>query len=268
MAAGPDIENLASMTPPDSASAYDQFAWFFNRYWGNSFSKDARAALERHVLPHLPFDARILDLCCGTGQLSHWLTGCGFRVVGLDRSVEMLRFAAGNAPAACFVAADAGAFHMPPVHDAVVSTFDSLNHISSRETLRQAFQNVYGALRPEGIFFFDMNMDEGFRATSPETTAIVRRNHTCILESKYDAASGIGTSAITLFQRQKDCWKRSDLKILEYLYPEEEVRAFLRQAGFGQVVAYDAERDIGITRGIGRLFFLAAKGAMPAGLLK
>jgi SAM-dependent methyltransferase len=258
-------ENSPSLTPPDSASAYDQFAWFFNRYWGNSFSKDARIVLERRLLPHLPSDARILDLCCGTGQLSHWLTGCGFRVAGLDRSVEMLRFARDNAPAARFLAADACVFHMPPTHDAVVSTFDSLNHIPSRQDLGQVFRNVYAALRPDGLFLFDMNMDAGFRASSPETTAIVRRDHTCILESKYDASKGVGTSAITLFRRRKDCWIRSDLKILEYLYPEEEVRDLLQQAGFSQVAVYDAERDVGMLRGTGRLFFLAAKRALPAG---
>lgn len=254
--------------PPDSASAYDQFAWFFNRYWGNSFSKDARTALQRHLLPHLPSDGRILDLCCGTGQLSHWLTGCGFRVVGLDHSVEMLRFARANAPAARFLAADACVFHLPPTQDAVVSTFDSLNHIPSREGLQQVFRNVYAALRPAGFFLFDMNMDQGFRASAPESTVVVRRDHACILESKYDASKGMGTSVITLFQRRKDCWIRSDLKILEYLYPEEEVRAFLDQAGFRQVAVYDAERDVGMLRGTGRLFFLAAKGAMPAGFSK
>jgi SAM-dependent methyltransferase len=256
------------MTPPDTASPYDQFAWFFNRYWGNSFSKDARPVLEGRLLPHLPKDGRILDLCCGTGQLSHWLTGCGFRVVGLDRSVEMLRFARENAPAARFLAADAGAFHMPPIQDAVVSTFDSLNHIPSREGLRQVFHNVHATLRPGGLFLFDLNMDEGFRAMAAETSVVVRRDHVCIVESKYDVSNGLGTSVITLFQRRKDCWKRSDLKILEYLYPEEEVRAFLDQAGFRQVAVYDAETDLGLPRGVGRLFFLAVKGAMPTGISK
>jgi SAM-dependent methyltransferase len=254
------------MTPPDPASAYDQFAWFFNRYWGNSFSKDARKVLERRLLPYLPTGGRILDLCCGTGQLSHWLAGCGFRVAGLDRSVEMLRFALGNAPGARFFAADARAFHMPPIQDAVVSIFDSLNHIPSRDGLRRVFQNVHAALRPDGLFLFDMNMEEGFRATAPQTSAVVRRGHACIVEGKYDSSSGVGTSVITLFQHRENCWQRSDLKILEYLYAEEEVRAFLDQAGFRRVAAYDAERDLGMTRGIGRLFFLAAKGDMPAGI--
>ncbi len=256
------------MTPPDHANAYDQFAWFFNRYWGDTFSKDARAVLERCLLPHLPVHGRILDLCCGTGQLSHWLTGCGFRVVGVDRSAGMLRFACGNAPGAHFLAADARAFHVPPIHDAVVSTFDSLNHIPSREDLRQVFRNVHAALGPEGLFCFDMNMDEGFRATAPETSALVRKDHAFIVGSKYDSAKGIGSSAITLFEREEDCWRRSDLKILEYLYPEEEVRTFLDEAGFRQVAAYDAERDLGMPRGAGRLFFLVAKGTMPSGVLQ
>ena len=244
-------------------SVYDLFAWFFNRYWGNSFSKDARPVIEQYLLPHLPAGGRILDLCCGTGQLSHWLTVCGFRVAGLDISAEMIRFARENAPAAHFLVADARTFAAPPVHAAVVSTFDSLNHIPGRQELQSVFQNVHDSLAPDGLFLFDMNMDQGFRASAPETYAVVKRDHVCIMESVYHPSRGVGSSNVTLFRLVKGVWQRSDLEILEYLYPEEQVRESLAAAGFAQVLAYDAERDLGIARGEGRLFFLASKGRMP-----
>jgi SAM-dependent methyltransferase len=251
------------MSSAHTHSVYDSFAWFFNRYWGDSFSKDARPVIEQCLLPHLPVGGRILDLCCGTGQLSHWLTVCGFHVAGLDISAGMIRFARENAPAAHFMVADARAFTTPPVHAAVVSTFDSLNHIPSQQELQSVFQNVHDCLAPDGLFLFDMNMDQGFRASAPETYAVVKQDHVCIMESVYHPSRGLGSSDVTLFRRVNGAWQRADLRILEYLHPEEQVRASLAAAGFEQVLAYDAERDLGMARGEGRLFFLASKGRMP-----
>ena len=66
------------MTPPnppvtDRYSDYDAFAWTYNRHWG-SFATRMVPVLEELVLNALPSRARILDLCCGTGQLAHALS--------------------------------------------------------------------------------------------------------------------------------------------------------------------------------------------------
>lgn len=50
-------------------SDYDAFAWFYNRYWGG-FSQRVLPILDRLLLDRLPAGARLLDLCCGTGQLA------------------------------------------------------------------------------------------------------------------------------------------------------------------------------------------------------
>ena len=71
-------------------SDYDPFAWVYNRHWGNNFTALALLVLDRLVLPYLPARARILDLCCGTGQLARALSARGYQVTGLDGSKEML----------------------------------------------------------------------------------------------------------------------------------------------------------------------------------
>ena len=47
-------------------SDYDRFAWVYDRHWGSGERR--LPALERLMLRHLGSDARILDLCCGTGH--------------------------------------------------------------------------------------------------------------------------------------------------------------------------------------------------------
>jgi len=106
-------------------SDYDAFAWVYNKHWGNSFLPHALPALEKLVFAHLPANACILDLCCGTGQLAQILVERGYQVSGLDGSAEMLCFARGNAPTVEFTHADARSFELPDVFRAVISTFDS-----------------------------------------------------------------------------------------------------------------------------------------------
>ena len=72
-------------------SDYDRFAWVYDRHWGSGERR--LPALERLMLRHLASDARILDLCCGTGHGTQVLLQRGYRVDGLDGSEEMIRFA-------------------------------------------------------------------------------------------------------------------------------------------------------------------------------
>jgi trans-aconitate methyltransferase len=66
-------------------------------------------------------DERILDLGCGTGQLTAEIARAGAQVVGLDSSPDMLADARKNFPGLTFVLADAASFDFPQPFDAVFS---------------------------------------------------------------------------------------------------------------------------------------------------
>src|SRR5271157_5236492 len=128
-------------------SSYDPFAWIYNRHWGNSFLPFVLPILDNLVLTKLPKNARILDLCCGTGQMARELKTLGYRVTGIDGSPEMLSYARENAPGVEFLQADARSFQLPQKYNVVVSVFDSLNHIMSTRGLKSVFVQAYNALR-------------------------------------------------------------------------------------------------------------------------
>jgi SAM-dependent methyltransferase len=244
-------------------AVYDPFAEIYDRHWGAMFCDEAREGFQNLLLPLLPHRAQVLDLCCGTGQLAHWLSGCGFRVTGLDGSAEMIERARRNAPHAKFVVADARSFQLPDSFDLVISTFDSLNHLATEGELRRVFSNVHAALRGSGIFFFDMNMEAGFRYTWNDKVGAAEADSVFLTRADYDPKSKTARTSVTLFRPESGAWRRHDIEIVEYCYPEEAVRLSLARAGFTEVVAYDADTDIGMSRGHGRLFFLTAKGALP-----
>jgi SAM-dependent methyltransferase len=244
-------------------SDYDRFARVYNKHWGDTFIHLALQVMEKLVLPHLPPKARILDLCCGTGQLAQVLTAGGFRVTGLDGSEEMLKFARENAPAAEFVTADARSFKLPNVYHAVVSTFDSLNHIMTLDELTDAFRNVYASLRKGGLFFFDLNMEEGYKAVWHDSFNIVEDDEVCIVRSNYRPGERIAQFDATVFHLQ-DGWQRSDFTLLQKCHPEAEVRSALETAGFKKIhtYAYDEKLSLGeLTTEAERVFFTCRKPA-------
>jgi ubiquinone/menaquinone biosynthesis C-methylase UbiE len=63
-------------------SEYDRFAWFYNRHWGDEFCRPVLDIFQFILFPHIKPGSRILDLCCGTGQLAAGLIEKGYRVTG------------------------------------------------------------------------------------------------------------------------------------------------------------------------------------------
>jgi len=242
-------------------ACYDDFAWFYNRYWSEEFHSAAFPILERIWLDRLPAGAHILDVCCGTGYLAALLTARGWRVTGLDVSQEMLVYARANAPAAKFVVADAASFRLPGACDAAVSTFDSLNHLLEPAALDAAFRNIAGALRPGGLLVFDMLLEEGYQTRWGESFALVRDDHLLtITGAAYDSRTRIARLTVTMFRLLEGAWRRSDVTIEERCYSPEEISNALDLAGFGELLCYDAG-DLGMAGalGEGRTFFVATR---------
>jgi SAM-dependent methyltransferase len=243
---------------------YDRFAWFYNRDWGSDYHGQAQPALENLLFSRLRPGARVLDLCCGTGDLTRSLAARGYQVTGLDGSAEMLRYAGENVPEAEFILADARDFSLPPVFEGAVSTFDSLNHILSLRELAAVFHNVFRALTPAGRFVFDMNMEASFRTLWHGSSAIVEEKNVCITRGSYDQAEKMGRADVTTFRLAGTCWERSDITVFERCYSAVEIRSGLADAGFAEIHCWDARElqmlgDIGL----GRSFFSAVK---PRGL--
>ncbi|MBI3976083.1 MAG: methyltransferase domain-containing protein [Armatimonadetes bacterium] len=240
---------------------YDAFAWFYNRYWGGTFASRFLAVIEQLLLSHLPPEARILDLCCGTGQLAGVLHAQGFRVTGLDGSEAMLALARANAPGVEFVAADARRFLLPAAYHGVLSTFDSLNHIMSLDELTAVFRNVHAALLDGGRFLFDLNMEGGYRARWRGSVAFVEEDNVCAVRARFDPDERVGRNEITMFRLEGGVWRRSDVTLVQRCYTEAEVRGVLGEAGFGEISTREAERDLGMTGNVGRTLFLARRAA-------
>jgi trans-aconitate 2-methyltransferase len=91
---------------------------------------------------------RILDVGCGTGQLTAEIARSGASVTGLDNSAEMLAEARKNYPDLAFVLGDAASFHFSEAFDAVFSNA-VLHWVKDAEG---AVSSIAQALRTGGRF--------------------------------------------------------------------------------------------------------------------
>jgi SAM-dependent methyltransferase len=93
-------------------------------------------------------DERILDLGCGTGQLTAEIAKKCAHAVGLDNSANMIGQARQNYPGLAFVLGDAANFHFEEPFDAVFSNA-VLHWVKNADA---AVDSIARALRPGGRF--------------------------------------------------------------------------------------------------------------------
>lgn len=237
-------------------ASYDLFAWVYNRHWGVN-AEWMLGAVRELVLRDLPPPGRVLDLCCGTGQLDRALQALGYEVTGVDESPEMVRFARENAPACEFIVSDVREFRAPGAFDLALCMYDSLNHLMAAEDLRRAFRAIHGALQGGAPFLFDLNMEEGFRERWRGSFAIVEDDHVCVVRPRFLDQDAVGEFRVTIF-RNESGWTRSDVLLRQRCYAADDVTDGLSAEGFSNIRVIDALKDLGLRGQAGRSFFLCA----------
>lgn len=238
---------------------YDDLAWFYNEFMARRFLNEVTPAMEKLWLPKLTKGNRVLDICCGNGQLAWDLTEAGMRVTGIDASEEMLVYALRNAPESEFHVADVREFSLDGKFDAAISTCDGLNHVMSVEELQKAFVNIAGVLKDEAYFLFDLNSwDNYLKYWKPGSGGRVRDDCAYVAVINFDKDKGLGKLGFAMFRLLNGAWQRSDVMLLSQYHPEDKVSAALKAAGFSSVDIFNDDRNMGWPE-MSRTFYLAQK---------
>lgn len=217
------------------------FARIYNLRW-TSFANQAAPLIHEFyaTTPIGRANKRVLDLCCGTGQLAVYFLDRGYTVVGLDLSDHMLRYAQENAyhyvesGQVRFIQGDASHFTLDERCGLVVSTFDALNHLENEEALRACFQCVYTV--NDGYFIFDLNTRAGLQRwnnihvdeSSDEAVIISRGLYDEQNERAWTRISGFVRTAGGLYQRFEET-------AFNTVFDLERVRNALLEIGWSHV---------------------------------
>lgn len=208
-------------------------------YFARQFAPLIRAYYES--TPSGQRSRRLLDVCCGTGQLALHFLDHEYTVTGLDLSEAMLEYARqGAAPyivagQARFVVGNAADFSLGETFGLVVSTFDALNHLPDLKTLQDCFTCVYNHLDNGGMFIFDLNTRYGLSRwtgisveDTPELMLVLRSLFDALHDRAYTYISGFIPDGSGRYERFDD-------NSYETVFDLEQVRQSLAAAGFQQV---------------------------------
>ncbi len=228
------------MTPPrpyaSLSSSYDGLMW--------DGDYPARIAFLAGRLRESAVPVRtVLDLGCGTGTVAWGLSREGFRVIAADSSAEMLTEAVrkgdtlpGDVPPPLFICQSMPRLKLAAPVDGVVSTLDSVNYLTRERDLRETFRRVYRCLSPGGRFLFDLNTPYRFRLMDRQTYLDETEESFCVWRTFFSGKRQVCVWQVDLFHLRPDgAWERDYEEHRERAWSTEQIREFLRDAGFVNV---------------------------------
>ena len=177
----------------------------------------------------------VIDAGCGSGVWARELTRRGYDVLGIDISPSMIRLARRRAPRARFQAGSLFSATLPPC-SAVTAIGECVNYAfdrrSGKRALDQFFRRVYDALRPGGVFIFDVVEPGVVPDGTPQRKFSEGPDWAILLETREDCGQNLLTRHIVSFRKVGKHYRRSEEIHRLHLYPRWELLTGLSRAGF------------------------------------
>lgn len=186
----------------------------------------------------------ILEMACGTGNLSYYFAKNGYDLTCFDISDDMLAVAYNKLSQfnnVMLLKQNMANFNIGKKFDGVISILDSINYIVDDMELLNTFKNVRSHLKEDGIFIFDINSRYKLREIIGNNTFIEDKGNIFYTwQNYYDEKKNIVEFYLTFFvEEERDKYIRFDEEHLERAYSIEEIVEGLEKAGFGEIYYFD-----------------------------
>ena len=226
---------------------YTSFAQVYDMFMDNvdypSWSKYLIQLLKEYQVE----DGLVLDLGCGTGNMTELLAKEGYDMIGVDNSEDMLEIASEKREKSglniLYLLQDMREFELYGTVKAVVSICDSINYILEEDDLREVFSLVNNYLDPKGMFIFDLNTRYKYEQMGETTIAENREEASFIWDNYYDPEEEINEYELAIFipaGGDSDLYRKFEEVHYQRAYDLAMVRRLLEEAGMEFVTAYDA----------------------------
>ena len=227
--------------------AYTSFASVYDTFMDNIPYEEWADYLISLLKEYGIEDGLVLDLGCGTGNMTELLATHGYDMIGVDNAEEMLEIAmekrADSRHDILYLLQDMREFELYGTVKAVVSICDSINYITEEEDLQEVFRLVNNYLDPKGIFVFDFNTVYKYREVlGNQTIAEDREDCSFIWDNYYYEDEGINEYELSLFIKEKDTdlYRKYQETHFQKAYDLETVRKIVEESGLEYITAYDA----------------------------
>lgn len=247
-----------------NTSAYGSFAYVYDIFMDNIPYEEWEKYLKSLLYEYGVREGLVLELGCGTGNMTEILAQSGYDMIGVDNAEEMLEIAIEKRMKSgldiLYLQQDMREFELYGTVKAIVSVCDSVNYILEEEELEEVFRLVNNYLDPGGVFIFDFNTVYKYREIlGDQTIAENREECSFIWDNYYYEEERINEYELSLFIREGDSelYRKYQETHFQKAYDLETMKRLITQSGLEYITAYDAFTKEAPTRVSERIYVIA-----------
>lgn len=245
---------------------YQQMAYVYDQFMDDAPYDQWVTFVKKMIQQaHLDVD-HIVDLGCGTGEITINLAEAGYHMTGVDLSSEMLATAEQKAnykqQKIHWLKQDLRSLRGLHHYDVAVSLCDVINYITTPREVERVFYHVFQLLRDGGLFIFDVH------SLYHVENQMIHHNFSDVTDtSAYiwfcDEGEEPGEMYhdLTFFLKNGSTYERFEETHFQKTFHVDEYKRFLKKAGFrikGIYSDFSIERNK-IPEVAERIFFCAEK---------
>lgn len=246
--------------------SYEEMAYVYDQFMDNVPYDEWVDLTEQLLNIFSKRVTHILDLGCGTGELTTKFAGKGYAITGVDYSSDMLTVAEQKANSKNLqidlIQQDLKELNGLTNFDLAISFFDVVNYLGNTEDVRQVFKNIAHSLSENGVFIFDVHaLSYVENQMINHTFADVQDEMSYIWFCEEGNEPGEMYHDLTFFIKNNKTYQRFEEFHFQKTLPIQIYKEFLFEAGFEKVEVY-ADFDLTnneIPNDAERLFFYAEK---------
>jgi ubiquinone/menaquinone biosynthesis C-methylase UbiE len=209
---------------------------------------------------------KLLDLACGTGELSVRFAEAGYEVTGIDLSSDMLSIAQTKAEEkGChihFYQQNMAELELTGQYDVIGIFCDSLNYLPTEEGVKQTFQRVHHYLQKGGLFIFDVHSVYKMTDVFIDHTYTYDDDEICYIWNCFpgEEIHSVEHELTFFVQDASGKYDRYDENHFQRTFSVETYTKWLTEAGFECLEVLGDFADSSINEGQWeRIFFIAGK---------
>lgn len=206
--------------------------------------------------------ANILEIGCGTGNLTYQLASKDYQITAFDNSVEMLNIAFPKLidfDNVNLIMADMYKFSYKDYQfDAIITLLDVVNYILEEDKLKKLFKDIYSGLKKGGCFIFDLNSKDKLLNVLANNTYVYERDNIFYTWENTQEGDLIEFN-LNFFIEEDGTYERFQEIQVERYYPIESIISILEEVGFKAITYIDEDTSSEYTEKTQRILFQATK---------
>ena len=207
----------------------------------------------------------VLDMGCGTGNITIPMAKRGYDMIGLDLSCEMLNIEREKAQKEgldiLFLNQDMCEMELYGTVDCILCALDGINYVTEDEAIDNLFALVKNYLNPGGLMIFDISTEYKLKEILGQNTYVYEDDDIYyVWQSQYSEDSKLCEFKLDFFCRQQDdSYKRFEEYQVQRAYSTEEITKAAKDAGLEICGIYRPFQFATISDTDERVFFVISK---------